>query len=161
MGDDVGDDDESELLSSFQEDVASFMAECSIDETTAEQYLRSHSNNLDDAIAAYREGGQGSDAEKIDYEDMVKDITTGEVLDQNQPTLGSTNNQLLDPTSASRRSSTQAVERSNAPIRGFETAIAVQNQNRDQDVRSARKRSSSLGDQDEQNCNQPTIDSGM
>ena len=88
-------------------------------------------------------------------------FTTGEVLDQNRPTLGSTSNQLLDPTSASRRRATQAVEQSNAPIRGFETAIAVQNQNRDQDVRSARKRSSSLGDQDEQNRNQPTIDSGM
>ena len=95
MGDDVGDDDESELLSSFQEDVASFMAECSIDETKAEHYLRRHYNNLDDAIAAYREGGQGSDVEKIDYEDMVKDITTGEVLDQNQPTLGCTNLSLI------------------------------------------------------------------
>ena len=158
MGDDVGDDDESELLSSFQEDVASFMAECSIDETTAEQYLRRHNNNLDDAIAAYREGGQGSDVEKIDYEDMVKNITTGEVLDQNQPTLGCTNNQLLDPTSASQRSVTQAIERSKAPLRGFETGSA-----RDiEDVRCARKkRSSSLGDQDEQNRNQPTINSGM
>ena len=152
-GSDVG--DETELLSSFQEDVASFMAECSIDETTAEQYLRRHNNNLDDAIPAYLlEGGQGSDVEKIDYEDMVKDITTGEVLDQNQPTLGCTNNQLLDPTSASHRSATQAVERSNAPLRGFETGSA-----RDiEDVRCARKKRSSSY-QDERN--QPTIDPGM
>ena len=98
--------------------------------------------------------------ESIIYEEFTgKDITTGEILDQNQQTLGSTSNQLLDHRSASHRSATQAVERSNAPIRGFETAIAVQNQNRDQDVRSARKRSSSLGDIDERN--QPTIHSGM
>ena len=104
--------------------------------------------------------GEGSDVENIVYEEYTgKDITTGEVLDQNQPTLGSTSNPLLDPASASHRNATQAVERSNAPIRGFQSAIAVQNQNRDQDVRSARKRSSSLGDIDE--CNQPTIDSGM
>ena len=142
------------------------MVECSIDRTKAEQYLRRHNNNLDDAIAEYLEGGQGSDVENIVYEEYTgKDITTGEVLDQNQPTLGptlgSTSNQLLDDRSASHRSATQATEQSNLPNRGFETASAVQNQNSDQDVRSARKRSSSLGDQDEQNCNQPTIDSGM
>ena len=150
------DDDEGDESEQFQEDVVAFMIACSIDETKAEQYLRSHSNNLDDAIAAYREGGQGSDAEKIDYEDMVKDITKGEVLDQNQPTLGSTNNQLLDDRSSSRRRVTQARERSNAPLRGFETGSA-----RDiEDVRCARKkRSSSLVDQDERN--QPTIDPGM
>ena len=149
--------DESEK---FLEDAVLLMIECSFDDQTkAEQYLRRHNNNLDDAIAAYRAGGQGSDVENIVYEDRGRDITRGEVLDQNRPTLGSTSNQLLDPASASLRSATQAVERSNAPIRGFETAIAVQNQNRDQDVRSARKRSSSLGDIDERN--QPTIHSGM
>ena len=142
------------------------MVECSIDRTKAEQYLRRHNNNLDGAIAEYLEGGQGSDVENIVYEEYTgQDITTGEVLDQNQPTLGptlgSTSNQLLDDRSVSHRSATQATERSNLPNRGFETASAVQNQNRDQDVRSARKRLSSLGDQDEQNRNQPTINSGM
>ena len=106
--------------------------------------------------------GEGSDVENIVYEEYTgKDITTGEVLDQNQPTLGSTSNPLLDPASASHRNATQAVERSNAPNRGFESGTDVHNRNRDQVVRSARKRSSSLGDQDEQNRNQPTIDSGM
>ena len=100
--------------------------------------------------------------ESIIYEEFTgKDITTGEILDQNQRTLGSTSNQLLDHRSASHRSATQAVERSNAPNRGFDSAKNVLNRNRDQVVRSARKRSSSLGDQDEQNRNQPTIDSGM
>ena len=100
--------------------------------------------------------------EIIVYEEITgRDITTGEVLDQNQPTLGSTSIQLLDHRSASHRSDTQAVERSNAPNRGFDSGTDVLNRNRDQVVRSARKRSSSLGDQDEQNRNQPTIDSGM
>ena len=100
--------------------------------------------------------------DNVGYEEYTgRDITTGEALDQNQPTLGCTSNQLLDDRSASHQSATQATEQSNLPNRGFETASAVQNQNRDQDVRSARKRLSSLGDQDEQNRNQPTIDSGM
>ena len=102
--------------------------------------------------------GEGSDVENIAFEEYTgKDISTGEVLDQNLPTLGSTSNPLLDPASASHRNATQAVDQSNAPIKGFETASAILNQNRDQDVRSARKRSSS-GDIDERN--QPIIDSG-
>ena len=97
--------------------------------------------------------------ENIAFEEYTgKNISTGEVLDQNLPTLGSTSNPLLDPASASHRNATQAVDQSNAPIKGFETASAILNQNR----RCARKkRSSSSGDLDEQNRNQPSIDSGM
>ena len=103
--------------------------------------------------------GEGSDVENIAFEEYTgKDISTGEVLDQNLPTLGSTSNPLLDPASASHRNATQAVDQSNAPIKGFETASAILNQNR----RCARKkRSSPLADLDEQNRNQPSIDSGM